>query len=149
VRKKASEGRTFDLSIKRHLVAPFAGLLEGGVEESLGAFARDPQTVDHFLVIGMNGSLARPEHPLGVLANDQHVDPAGPVALQRRVVGVVEMDGPQPGIELEPLAQVELRRNLHAGCQPHVGQTHRAEQHGVVERMRSKASSDICSPVSR
>ena len=48
------------------------------------------------------------------------------------MVGVIEPDRAQAAEEVEPLAQVELRRHLDPGGQPHIGQSHRAQQNGIV-----------------
>ena len=42
-----------------------------------------------------------------------------------------KIDRAQPAVEIQTLAQVELRRHLAAIGPPHAGQPHRAEQDGI------------------
>ena len=114
------------------MTAALAGLNEAGADDALGAAACDQHGVAGFGSVRRRGWVeTRGEQPFRVLADDQQVDGAGGVVFQGRVVLVEEIDRAEAAIEIELLAQVELRRHLDAGGPAHVGQSHGAEQDGV------------------
>ena len=75
--------------------------------------------------------LRRGEQPFGAFAHQDEIDVAGRAAAQRRIVRMEQIDRAQAAVEIQPLAQVELRRHLDAARPAHAGQAHRAEQDGV------------------
>ena len=57
-------------------------------------------------------------------------------------------DRPDAGIELEAIAEIEMRRDFGAVGIPHVGQSHRAEQDGIgrlgsLQRTRPASASPV------
>ena len=84
-----------------------------------------PQFADKRRIRGMLLA-ARKEEPLGVFANQQEVDFAAAIAFQGREVFVNQPDGSQAEVEVELLANVDLRGHLGAIGPTDMGQAHGA-----------------------
>ena len=80
---------------------------------------------------GVGRTQPRGEEPLGALPHQHEIDAAGGAVAQRRIGGVEQVDRSQPAVQVEPLAQVELRRHLDAARPAHAGQPHGPQQDGV------------------
>ena len=108
---------------------------EARVEQALAGGAGDDHGVAGDPVVLHRPLAARGEQALGGLAHDDEIDVRAARVAERPRPARQRLDRTHPGVQSEPEAQVELRRDLGAVVVPHVGQAHRAEQ-DRVRRLR-------------
>jgi hypothetical protein len=72
------------------------------------------------------------KQPLAVLAYDHEVDRGAAFVCQGRMGGVIQAEGADPVVEIELLAQVDLRRHLDAVGPAHLRQAHRPQEDRVA-----------------
>ena len=136
LRKNAIDGSTLALSTQvtrpaLPFAAPLPGQPEREVAQPLGDAAADAQRVEDDVGTVAAAHLARGEQALGRLADQDAVDPRRALVGQRRRRAGEDPNRPHARIELEAIAEVEVRRHFGAVGIAHVGQSHRAEQDGV------------------
>jgi hypothetical protein len=130
-------------------VAAALGVFKGGAEETLGAAARDEHRVTNFGGIGCVGVFARGEEAFGVFAVDDEVGGEGALGFQGRVIGMEEADGADAGVEIEDLANFDLRDELGAVRVADVGESHGAQEDSVGVTARLHGAAGRGSPLRR
>jgi len=133
--------------------APLVREPEGELEQPLGPFPRRASEVVR--LVGGRGRhgfrVVAPEEPaFALLANEHEIDVARARVGERQRHAGDGADRPHAGVEVEPGAQLELRRDFGAVGVAHVGQAHRPEEDrvGALARVhRSCGESDAGLPV--
>ncbi len=93
--------------------------------------AADAERVEDDVGTVAAAHLARREQALRRLADQDAIDPRRALVGQRRRRAGEDPHRPHPGVQLETIAEIEMRRHFGAVGIPHVGQSHRAEQDGI------------------
>ena len=136
LRKNAIDGST--LALSTHVTRPglplarrCLGQPEGELAQPFGDAAADAHRVQDDVGTVATAHLARREQTLRRFADQDAVDSRRPLIGQRRRDAGQHPDRPHAGIELETVAEVEVRRHFGAIGIAHVGQSHGAEQDGI------------------
>src|SRR5207249_3384990 len=117
--------------------------LEGTAADPEGARPRDHQGVRGHVAADPDTRPPRGIEALGVLAKDDVVDPLAVGETERARDAGIELDRPEPQVEVEDHPERELGRELGAIGKADVGQPRRAEEDGVggladLERLARK-----------
>ena len=136
LRKNAIDGST--LALSTHVTRPalplrpaLPGQPEREVTQPLGDAAADAERVEDDVRTVAAAHLAGREEAFGRLADQDAVDARGPGVGERRRRAGEHPDWPDPGIQPEPIAKIEVRGHLGAVGIADVGQSHGPEQDGV------------------
>ena len=116
--------------VARGAVAP-ARQLERLAADPEDAGARDDEGVGRDVAADQDARAAGGVEPLGVLAQDDVVDPLALGEPERRRHARVESDGPEAHVEVERDPERELRGDLRSVREADVGQPRGAEEDGV------------------
>ena len=126
------------MSTQRHPADPVAGRaapparqLERLPADPEDAGPRDDEGVGRDVAADQDARAARRVEPLGVLAQDDVVDPLALAEPERRGHARVEPDGPEAHVEVEGDPERELRRDLGSVREADVGQPGGAEEDRV------------------
>ncbi len=107
------------------------GERERRLEQADAAAAGDAHGVEDGCIAVAPAFIPRGEEPLRGFSNDYEIDVARARIRQRRSHARERADRPEAGVELEVVAQIDLRNDLGAVRVADVGMSHGAEEDGV------------------
>ena len=107
------------------------GELKGVANDSLGTCARDDHAVHSRLPSQLNTTIHRSEETFHVLTQQHEVDVPRTITLQRTVIGRVEIDRTQAGVQIEQESQVDLGPHFGTVRPAHIRKPHRTDQNCI------------------